>query len=219
MTSGLLYVYALRCPSTGDIRYVGKTNSLKTRLKRYVACNPNDKKHNLQFYTWLEELRSIGVKPLITVLSICNDDNWGQAEKDWINFLRESGCSLLNLATGGRGPNLGYKKIVSDDTKNKLRLARQAQLNNPEFRERHSMGVKRWYATLTQEQREHLRQAGRTELDKHRNNAARVITTGNWWKSLSSQERTDFIIRRNLAHKEKVSSEQLSKYSRMRGHK
>lgn len=107
----MIYIYTLSNPTTKEVRYVGKTINIKRRYKQHLY----DKriKHK---YSWVQSLKNEGLKPLLTVIEVCDQTNWQEREKFWITQFD----NLINFLDGG-GTN--YTKPTSEETKEKIRQA------------------------------------------------------------------------------------------------
>ncbi len=116
-----LTIYALKDPSNGEVRYVGKTNDLRVRINQHLQDRSQSHKSR-----WL---RPLSEPPSVEVLEILDADaNWPERERYWIAHYRSLGARLTNLTDGGEG----WKKADghSEETKAKLRelaLARGAK--------------------------------------------------------------------------------------------
>jgi hypothetical protein len=100
-------IYALVDPQTNEVRYVGKTKrTLRIRLRAHITDNP---KHNTHKFNWIKKLKSFGFEPIIIELEVCNENNWIEREKYWIQQYN----NLTNLTTGGEGCN--YFKISAQE--------------------------------------------------------------------------------------------------------
>lgn len=97
-------IYTLIDSTTGQIRYVGKTNDLKRRLRAH--CNPARFKKTHKF-NWIKKLREQGLKPQIQLLEEVDMSKWKEREQWWISTLREQGCDLTNCGEGGEGLTFG----------------------------------------------------------------------------------------------------------------
>lgn len=114
-------IYSLSDPETGEIRYVGKTqNELYKRLSGHWKDRRKDYKTH-----WINSLRKRGLKPIMSVLEICTQDNWEEREKFWIKHLRELGHKLTNWLEGGNSLPRGYKH--SAETIEKIRESSKRQ--------------------------------------------------------------------------------------------
>lgn len=86
-------IYALVDPRDDSIRYIGKTNSLKSRLSQHLKD-----KSNLNKYNWVQELKSLSLIPLMTTLYVCKDnDNGGEIERTIICKHIKLGAKLFNI--------------------------------------------------------------------------------------------------------------------------
>jgi hypothetical protein len=97
-----IFIYTLSDPRTGEVRYVGKTAyGLQHRLRQHVNDRSVSHKTN-----WIRSLKAAEVRPIIEVLEeiVTSDEGvWQEAEAFWIESLRQMGCRLTNLRSGGYG--------------------------------------------------------------------------------------------------------------------
>jgi len=98
-------IYALSDPITGEIRYIGKT---KNELYKRLSGHYKDK-HKTYKTNWILSLNKLGLKPCISIIEICTEENWQEREKYWISFYKNQGNKLTNLLEGGEGLPKGYK--------------------------------------------------------------------------------------------------------------
>lgn len=114
-----IYIYTLSHPVTNEIKYVGKTNSIKRRLQGHIDYARNPKKKRRYISYWILKLLKEDLRPILTVLEECNDTNWIEREKYWINFYKNQGCKLCNLTEGGEGTHgYEYPKYLRELRKN-----------------------------------------------------------------------------------------------------
>lgn len=96
---GLVRIYALSDPITGEVRYIGKTvKHIETRLSEHLSKsikNPTNYKDS-----WVISLNNKGLKPLISVVEMCEKDCWEEREKYWIDYYRKI-SRLTNISDGG----------------------------------------------------------------------------------------------------------------------
>ena len=85
----LTYIYALCCPDTSKIRYIGKSNDPEKRLKQHLREN----RRNYPVYNWINKLRMENKIPLLKILSETRD--WKSKEKELI---------AKNVSEGGDQP-------------------------------------------------------------------------------------------------------------------
>jgi hypothetical protein len=91
-----VFVYALKDPRTNEFRYVGQSANLDARLIAHIG--------NLVFQTeakekWIDELRSLGLKPDLEILEEIPKKRRFLAEIieiDWIDKLLVAGHELFN---------------------------------------------------------------------------------------------------------------------------
>lgn len=93
-------IYALACPFKGDVRYIGKANNAKQRLKNHLKEN----RRRTPVYDWIASLREKGAEPRMHVLVECRREEWESEEIRLIAEYRASGARLLNVADGGNAP-------------------------------------------------------------------------------------------------------------------
>lgn len=90
-------IYALCCPLTGEVRYVGKTcGSLERRLRGHIS--EATRYPHLHKSRWIRSLGS-GARPEIRLLELVTDENWQERERYWIRQFQ----NLTNSADGGAG--------------------------------------------------------------------------------------------------------------------
>jgi hypothetical protein len=92
-------IYALTDPD-GSIRYIGKANSARARLKGHLH---DARRRSTPVYAWIRKLAEQGQSPGFIVLETCPD--WQEAERRLIALYRANGCRLLNIAEGGDEPH------------------------------------------------------------------------------------------------------------------
>lgn len=92
------YIYILRCPNSGDIRYVGKTVNPKSRYAGHLSYVGKT-----YVSRWIMKLRSNSQKPIMEIIEECDKSNWESREQHWIAYYRNLACDLTNLNGGGGG--------------------------------------------------------------------------------------------------------------------
>lgn len=96
-----VFIYALKCPITGNVRYIGKANDIQKRLKSHLR---DARLRNTPVYCWIRKLSKSGLLPLIETVYTTDENNWAEAEKAQIIKFRNDGFELLNVAEGGNEP-------------------------------------------------------------------------------------------------------------------
>lgn len=141
------FIYALCEPGTRTVRYIGKTQRIKRRLKEHLRESIG---HDSHLGHWLSLLASLGEPPEIVILREVEGDGC-EAEKRYIRLAKGCQMRLVNSTDGGDGCNnpspesrkkmgdrqLGEKnhmfgKHHLDTTKELLRVANLGE-NNPQF--------------------------------------------------------------------------------------
>lgn len=130
-------IYVLRCPKSGEVRYVGKANNAQSRLKTHLR---DCKRRNTPVYCWMRSLLADGLTPTIEVVQQVASDDWARAEIDLIAKLRADGVRLLNLADGGDQPSQTKEQRQSAG-----RAAVKARTKTPEakrmYQLKHRIGI------------------------------------------------------------------------------
>ena len=105
----LVYIYALKCPKTNVIKYIGKSHVPKRRYIEHLSKSRSDKCKSIPLYEWINELLSSNLKPVLEILEECESEIWKKKEKEWIAKFGLS--NLLNVNDGGIDPpnNTGLK--------------------------------------------------------------------------------------------------------------
>lgn len=96
-----MYIYALLCPDTLDVKYVGKTIDPKRRYSLHISYSKTVSVWNSRpLHEWINLLLIYGKKPVLHLIEEVNDDNWKERERFWINEFKNT---CLNLSHGGSG--------------------------------------------------------------------------------------------------------------------
>jgi hypothetical protein len=91
-----MFIYVLKDPDTGDVRYVGKTNNPAKRMSGHMAAQSD---RNLPSVRWVRSLKTNNKKPVMEIIE--ETDDWEICERKWIKFYRSKYDNLLNLDDGG----------------------------------------------------------------------------------------------------------------------
>ena len=110
------YIYALIDPIDNRIRYIGKTNNIKERLKRHIK---NCKKHG--FWTpknqWIKSLLDNNLTPQIQTLLETTKEEVNNYEIEYIKKYRELITDLTNDTDGGDGYDWTGRKHEEESVK------------------------------------------------------------------------------------------------------
>jgi hypothetical protein len=116
------FIYSLSDPRTGEIRYIGKTNNIKKRLKRHLSndsLNDNTYRSN-----WIISLLRDEIVPEIKVVGEFPKEDINEKEIYYIDLYKKEGYNLTNHSIGGDGYNwTGRKHKLESNIKNKINNA------------------------------------------------------------------------------------------------
>lgn len=95
----VIYIYALICPVSGGVRYIGKSIRPKERLSNHM-----NEVSNCHRSHWIQGLKSSGLKPSMEILEEISDSrDWRDVERRWISLGLMLGWKLTNNTSGGDG--------------------------------------------------------------------------------------------------------------------
>lgn len=98
--TSITYIYALRDPDTNLIRYIGKADNPKIRLRAHMC---EKKEPYTRRSRWIASLKERGLRPLVEVLHSIPVFGWKDAERLQIRLARMDGLDLVNGTDGGDG--------------------------------------------------------------------------------------------------------------------
>ena len=100
----MVNIYTLSDPITGRVRYVGKTINLKQRFNKHILESRKSTKSHKK--AWINSLLNKNLKPIINIIDIVDEENWGFWEQYWISQFKTWGFKLTNTTDGGEsGPS------------------------------------------------------------------------------------------------------------------
>lgn len=91
-----VFIYALKCPETGAIRYIGKTYDLNKRFAQHLGSSKKDHRA-----CWIHSLKSRGLVPIMETIDEVAESEWQALEAAYIEYFLEQGCDLVNATPGG----------------------------------------------------------------------------------------------------------------------
>lgn len=94
------FIYALNDPRTGRCRYIGKTDCPTRRFSVHLKCYPNEGSYKRN---WIKGLQQAGLEPIFELLDEVLENQWQQAETEYIRLFRALGFALTNGTDGGGG--------------------------------------------------------------------------------------------------------------------
>ena len=83
-----VYIYGLYDPITKELRYIGKTNNLRSRLWGHLRDAKGGQRTHKG--AWIRKLLREGAEPIISVIRKATKDDWQEIEKECI--AQESVC-------------------------------------------------------------------------------------------------------------------------------
>lgn len=86
------YIYRVRHPVTGDVKYIGATVDLTRRAMQ--IRNGLHVGKRLQF--WAYKLKEKGLRPKLEMIEECTTRHRRRREKYWIEYYVNEGADLLN---------------------------------------------------------------------------------------------------------------------------
>lgn len=100
-------IYALCCPVTGEVHYVGKSTRGMIRPFSHLS-----KSHSKLIKEWVADLKIIGHIPHIKVLELIgSNQNIDERERYWIEKYKTDGNDLLNILLMKRKQKTEHKEI------------------------------------------------------------------------------------------------------------
>lgn len=142
----MIYIYGLKCPLAGVIRYVGKSQDPHKRLRGHLTgANTFAYKHHTS--RWLRKLIRLGLEPELIVLhEVQPEERWQDVERRFISESKERGWDLTNSTAGGEG--LDYMDPADSQRyrENLSAAIKKVQSERPELIARMREGGKRSWA-------------------------------------------------------------------------
>lgn len=104
-----VYIYGLKCPEKGVVRYIGKSKKPKARYRTHLSHSKAERYDNIHLYRWIAKLLRNELKPELVILEACTNEDWKEKEKEWISKIGLD--NLLNMNEGGIEPpdNTGFR--------------------------------------------------------------------------------------------------------------
>lgn len=95
------FIYALCCPDTQEIRYIGKANAPEIRFRKHLQASANPENYAQR---WMAKLLRAGKRPVLIYLRrIRPEENWQEIERAAIAKGFADGLRLTNTSAGGEG--------------------------------------------------------------------------------------------------------------------
>lgn len=129
------YIYALIHPQTKEIKYIGKSDIPKTRLRQHITDTRKPGRKNKR-EAWIKSLLNKELKPELIILEKVTKYEWREKEREWIARYKDQ---LKNDTNGGDGID-GYKHTPESLLKMKSSWIQKGQRLSPdtEFKKGHT---------------------------------------------------------------------------------
>jgi hypothetical protein len=105
----IIYIYGLVDPINNEIKYIGKSNNVETRLKSHLYHSYKNENKTYK-ERWICNLKKLNLKPNLIILKETNDKEYEYWEMYYIKFYKDLGYKLTNYDEEGKGA-LKYKSI------------------------------------------------------------------------------------------------------------
>jgi hypothetical protein len=113
-------IYALLCPKTKQIRYIGQSIDIQRRYQSHCSNASRNVNTINRYYNWI---RSINDKPILKILEYTK--NLDEKEVFYIEKYSKT-CDLVNFEKGGKRSIKGYERL-SINLKNMFRDSKKMQ--------------------------------------------------------------------------------------------
>jgi hypothetical protein len=147
-------IYGLVDSLTNEIRYVGKTTqTLNKRLSQHLW---DKNKSNPHKFNWIQQLKSNGLKPIIILLETCDESNWVEREKFWIQKLN----NLTNITQGGEN-GIFFTPEILEKISNGVKKAWE----NEDYKKRQSEKSIEYWSDLNHRKQHSIAMTGKVKPD------------------------------------------------------
>lgn len=102
----IVYIYALFDPISEELKYIGKANNIKTRLKEHMNDLRGVGKEKTE---WILKLKERKLKPIVEVLDEVSHIEWQYWEDFWMSYFKSYGLTLISKRSGN-GPSFSNKQ-------------------------------------------------------------------------------------------------------------
>jgi len=101
-----IFIYGLKENGLKEIKYIGKTNNTKRRLREHII---ESKKINKSYkHKWINSVIKKGGYIEIEIVENVHSNNWEEREIYWINELGISNLTNYIIGGGGGRPSINY---------------------------------------------------------------------------------------------------------------
>ncbi len=210
----MVYIYGLKCPLAGVIRYVGKSQNPSQRLRGHLTgANTHAYKHHTS--RWLRKLIRLGLEPELSILhEVQPEERWQDVERRFISEAKERGWDLTNSTAGGEGLDYLDPADAKRYRKNLSAAMKKVQSERPEILIRMREGGKRSWVD-NKEARVAACMAGWTDESRiqHRATMAALNKTPEFKAAMSAGQKASWDRNRDAFLKVHLSPETIAKKS------
>lgn len=137
------FIYALKDPRDGSVRYVGKSND---PVKRYAIHLCRQTGVDTQVKRWVQDLKAQGLRPILVIVEEVPRAMWEDKERYWIAHYRNANTELTNVTSGG----MGFRDIPEEielDRRRKVSAARMGMVFSEEHKKHLADAKRKQFAT------------------------------------------------------------------------
>jgi hypothetical protein len=141
------YIYCLIDPIDNQVKYIGKSNNINSRLNTHTTNSRLTK--NTPKIQWIKSLKDKGLKPIIEEIDCVLITEWEFWEKHYISLYKSWNFKLKNSTNGGEGGDTNSGKTFRKRTlSEKINISEKTKLgmDNLEVKLKCSKGA---YITLS----------------------------------------------------------------------
>lgn len=129
------FIYALKELAPGEyfsrkIRYIGKADDPYARFERHLRSQEKCHRGN-----WIRSLPAKGLSLQLEILDEVPESEWPFWEREYIRVFRAIGFNLVNETSGGEGGATMAGKTMSQEAREKIRIANTGRVFSLEHRE------------------------------------------------------------------------------------
>lgn len=115
-----IYIYVLT-ELDGVVRYVGKSNEYRIGRRIVEHCRPSSLKYHTHKNMWIKSLLKEDIKPILKIIEECDELNYREREKYWVDYYRKNSIKkLTNSTEGGEGAIRIPNRTISMEQRKKI---------------------------------------------------------------------------------------------------
>lgn len=106
------FIYGLIDPRTNQIKYIGKSDNPKKRLKEHISESRKKNKFGTKKENWINKLFSLNLKPKLKIINKVKFEEYNYWEEFYIKEYKNKGAKLLNYDEKGLGSISRMKELT-----------------------------------------------------------------------------------------------------------